>query len=208
MKRFREHEHVEVTLRDSTSAGMRGQFEARILVFSERTVALEALEAADTLRLPELSRGVLLSSLDGHLALRGTLCLDSIPGDLRFAPEAGSARERGTRLPYTLQVAVADDELSHPGLTTLVGPDGVSVCFNDGWAPRGPVTVTIELESTRLPAVTAQALAVTGADGVAELQFSVGSKEARQALGRLAIGLSRLAARPRGHKPVALSADF
>ncbi len=62
MNRLGEHDIVELSLDNARRLGRRGDFEARILAFSERTVTLEALHKGEILALPEKSNGIVLTA--------------------------------------------------------------------------------------------------------------------------------------------------
>ncbi len=162
MDRLAEHEVVELSLSGGSGAGRRGEFEARILAFSEQTVALEAVDKSDMLAIPERSDHVLLTALyvGGLLALRGTLTLDAIPGDLRFTPDPNTAtkRTRPTRLHYTLPLTATSDGVTHTGLTTAISPTSLSATFEDGWQTLGPTQLTLNFETGKTPIVSAAAI--------------------------------------------------
>lgn len=201
-----------LSLRDVSMTGGRGHIAARVLAISDRAVALEALDKADVLRLPDGAVGALLSFpyREGLVALRGTLSQAKTPGDLRFVPSdhASNRRTRGTRMRCVMpvQALVNGSGSTARGFTSWVGPDGVTVEFADGWEPAGAVELVIDLESA--PSVKAVAKAVgTTEDGV-ELQLSQSSSDARHALGTLVVSLSRASVRRRESPYAESIADF
>ncbi len=101
-----------------------------MLAVAGRTVALEAVDKAATLRLPQSIDNVLLTfrSKNSLIGLKGVLLTQELPGDLRFvaAPKEGQRRTRPTRaqvaIPVTLKRRGAD--VASEGVTvdmSLVG---------------------------------------------------------------------------------------
>ena len=137
------------------------------------------MEKSDRLALPASSEHVLLTAqyYGGLLALRGTLLLDAIPGDLRFTPDAQTAsrRTQPTRQPYALPVTVTSDGVTHTGLTTWITPTSLSAIFDDGWWALGPVELELTLDTGKTPVISAAGTAVDATvDGV-EIQLAASS---------------------------------
>jgi hypothetical protein len=194
LKRLREHSRVFVSIPD----GRRSAVEAVVLVFSERGMTLQAVNAHDVSRLTEVAPGSFVTFHHGRslIALAGTVFPVKPEGTLRFqASERSARRSRGTRVKFEMPVTVrrVNSSVDGHGKTVDVGPDGLLImCDLDIVTGEEVVLSFTSPEGGRL--VTGAAEVVRGVgSGLAALHLPATSQDARNVLGEYVTELSRAA---------------
>jgi hypothetical protein len=129
--RLNEDDPVLVTLPANAPNLPRVPLECHVLAVAGKTVALESFDKAITLRLPDVINDVYITfrSGDALVGLKGSLLVQSTPGDLRFVcyENEGRRRARPTRadvtVPLTIRATASD--VAVEGLTVNMSLGGL-----------------------------------------------------------------------------------
>jgi hypothetical protein len=187
-------------------------FECHVLAVIGNTIALEPLDRAATLWLPERIEDALLTFRDDGslMGLSGMLWLKESVGDLRFTitdtvrDNAHSATTVALCAPIAVRAAGAETPVE--GLTVNVGAFGMLIESQLDAAPSARVAFTLALPGTDEP-VEGEAMVtrVTEA-GELELAFSRRERDLRSRLARFVVAHNRGLLRRR--PPPELELDF
>jgi hypothetical protein len=187
-------------------------FECHVLAVVGNTLALEPLDRAATLWLPERLEDALLTFRDdGSLVgLSGTLWLKESVGDLRFTvtDTIQDNTQSATRVTLCAPIAVraADAETSVESLTVNVGAFGMLVESQLDATPGARVAFTLALPGTDEPIEGAAMVASVTEEGAIELFIGRHERDLRSRLARFVVAHNRGALRRR--PPPELELDF
>ncbi len=180
MDRLNEDDLVLVTIPGHATSAPRFPLECHVLAIAGRTVALEAVHKAATLRLPEVTSGVYLTFRHGNslVGLKGTLLTDQLPGDLRFlCPEKeGRPRSRPTRADVITPVTLRrlDAQLGSEGVTINMSFGGLLAECDAPFALDDEVEITLRgglRGSTRTEAIELHGSVRRAGQGLVAVEF-------------------------------------
>jgi len=177
-------------------------FECHVLAVIGNTAALEPINRASTLWLPERLDGALVSFRhEGSLVgLCGTLWLRKIVGDLRYTVTDGihTGLRRATTVdvcaPITLRPAGGANPVE--GLTVNLSAYAILVASDLDAQPGDVVGFSLALPGIDEP-VEAEATVVRLTDGHVALEVDVGDRDARSLLARFVVNHNRSVLRRR-----------
>lgn len=177
-------------------------FECHVLAVIGNTAALEPINRASTLWLPERLDGALVSFRhEGSLVgLCGTLWLRKNVGDLRYTVTDGihTGSRRATTVdvcaPITLRPAGGGNPVE--GLTVSLSAYVILVASELDAQPGDVVGLSLALPGMDEP-VEAEATVVRRADGRVALEVDVGDRDARSQLARFVVNHNRSVLRRR-----------